>query len=117
MNDLPDTVLGISAEGTVTGADYQTVLIPAVEKTLKTDKKIRMVYWLGPQFTGFDLAALTEDAELGMKHLTGWYKVAMVSDHPMINTFTRFFGYLLSCEVRVFKNAELENAKKWVIEK
>ena len=33
MNDLPDTVLGISAEGTVTGADYQTVLIPAVEKS------------------------------------------------------------------------------------
>ena len=117
INDLPDNILGISAEGTVTGSDYQTVLIPAVEKKLKTNKTIRMIYQLGPGFKEFDLAALADDAEVGLAHLTAWDKVAMVSDHPMINTFTKFFGYLLSCEVRIFKNDKFEAAKKWVIEK
>ena len=39
MNDLPANVLGVSAEGKITGADYETILIPAVEEKLKANKK------------------------------------------------------------------------------
>lgn len=117
MNHLPDNIWGVSAIGTVTGSDYQTVLIPAVENKLKTNKKIRMIYQLGATFTGFDLTAMLDDAELGMKHLTAWEKIAMVSDHEMINAFTKFFGYLLSCEIRIFKNNEFDEAKLWINEK
>lgn len=116
MNDLPDYILGVSAQGTVTGQDYETVLIPAVEEKLKTNKKIRMIYQLGANFTGFDLTAMLDDAKIGMKHLAAWDRIALVSDHQMINTVMKFFGYLLSCEVRIFKNDELEEAKKWINE-
>jgi hypothetical protein len=114
MNDLPDNVLGVSAEGKITGSDYETVLIPAIEKKLKEHKKIRMVYDLGSSFTGFDLSAMLDDAKMGMKHLSAWDRIALVSDHEMINTFAKFFGHMLSCELRIFKNAELKEAKKWI---
>jgi hypothetical protein len=117
MNDLPDNILGISAEGKITGTDYETVLIPAVEEKLKTNKKIRMLYQLGNNFTGFDLNAMLDDAKMGMKHLSAWERVALVSDHEMINTFAKFFGYMLSCELRIFKDSELGEAKKWISEK
>ena len=52
-----------------------------------------------------------------MKHLSAWEKIALVSDHDMINTFAKFFGYMLSCELRIYKNAEIEDATKWIIEK
>jgi len=116
MNDLPDNVLGVSAEGKITGTDYETVLIPAIEEKFKTNKKIRMLYHLGSQFTGFDLSAMLDDAKMGMKHLSAWDRIALVSDHEMINTFAKFFGHMLSCELRVFKNAEFEEAKKWIID-
>ncbi|MEO8413221.1 MAG: STAS/SEC14 domain-containing protein [Ginsengibacter sp.] len=116
MNDLPENVLGISAEGKITGKDYEDVLIPAVEEKLTTHLKIRMLYHLGNTFDGFDLSAILDDAKIGMKHLSAWEKVAMVSEHHLINTFAKFFGYLLPCEVRVFKNTELEEAKKWIAE-
>ena len=116
MNDLPDNVLGVSAEGKITGTDYETVLIPAIEEKFKTNKKIRMLYHLGSQFTGFDLSAMLDDAKMGMKHLSPWDRIALVSDHEMINTFAKFFGHMLSCELRVFKNAEFEEAKKWIID-
>lgn len=44
MNNLPDNVLGITAEGKITGKDYETLLIPALEEKLKVNKKIRMIY-------------------------------------------------------------------------
>jgi hypothetical protein len=114
MDDLPGNVLGVSAEGKITGTDYETVLIPAIEEKLKTNKKIRMLYHLGINFTGFDMNAMMDDAKIGMKHLSAWDRIALVSDHEMINTFANFFGHLLSCELRIFKNAELEEAKKWI---
>jgi hypothetical protein len=116
MNDLPANVLGVSAEGKITGTDYETVLIPAIEKKLKEHKKIRMLYDLGSSFTGFDLSAMLDDAKMGMKHLSAWDRIALVSDHEMINTFAKFFGHMLSCELRIFKNVELEEAKKWISE-
>ena len=117
INDLPDNVLAVSAEGKITGTDYETVLIPALEKKLKVNKKIRMLYHLGSSFTGFDLNAMLDDAKMGMKHLSAWERVAFVSDHELINTFAKFFGYMLSCELRIFKNSELDEANKWISEK
>lgn len=117
MDDLPDNVLGVSASGKITGADYEKVMIPAVEKKLKTNKKIRLLYHLGKQFTGFDLPAMMDDAKLGMKHFFAWDRVAFVSDHEVINIVAKFFGYMMPCEVRVFNNSNLEEAKKWLAEK
>jgi SpoIIAA-like len=117
MNDFPDNVLGVSAEGKITGTDYETVLIPVLNEKFKTQKKIRMLYHLGSSFAGFGLTAMLDDAKMGMKHLSAWDRIALVSDHEMINTFAKFFGHMLSCELRIFKNAELDDAKKWVTEK
>ncbi len=117
INELPDNVLGAIANGKITAADYENFLIPAIEEKFKTNKKIRMIYQLGNDFTGFDLGAMLDDAKIGMKHLSAWDRIALVSDHEMINSFAKFFGYLMSCEVRIYKNAEFEMAKKWISEK
>ncbi|HVA97393.1 MAG TPA: STAS/SEC14 domain-containing protein [Bacteroidia bacterium] len=116
IKDLPDNVLGVTAEGKVTGKDYETILIPAVEDKLKRNKKVRLLYHLGTKFSEFELSAMLDDAKIGMKHLFAWEKVALVSDNHLLNASATFFGYMIPCEVRVFKNAELEEAIKWIVE-
>jgi len=115
IKDLPENVLGVCAEGKITGEDYENILIPALEKKLTEHKKIRMLYQLGTYFSGFNLSAMLDDAKIGMKHSAAWDKIALVSDHEMINTTAKFFGYMFSCELKIFKNAELEEAKKWIV--
>ena len=117
IDGLPVNVLGVTAEGEITGEDYENVLIPAIEEKLKANKKIRMLYHLGNKFDGFSLGAMLDDTKIGIKHLTVWDKIAMVSDHEMMNAMVRFFGHLIPCDVRIFKNAEIEEAKKWIIKK
>jgi len=117
MDGLAGNVLGFSAEGKLTGSDYENILIPAVNEKLKAYKKIRILYHLGAGFTGFDFSAMLDDAKIGLKHLSAWEKIALVSDHEMINSFIKFFGHMMSCELRVFKNVQLEEAKKWITEK
>ena len=38
IEDLPVNVLGVTAEGKITGEDYEKVLIPALEEKLKVYK-------------------------------------------------------------------------------
>ena len=43
INDLPENVLGIEAEGEVTGLDSESVLITAVEEKLQTNIHVTLI--------------------------------------------------------------------------
>ncbi|CAN5530348.1 hypothetical protein BH10BAC5_BH10BAC5_04990 [soil metagenome] len=116
INDLPGNVLGIEGVGEVTAPDYENVLIPSVIEKLKENKKIRFLYYLGPGFTGFSMKAMIDDAGVGIKNFSAWEKVALVSDHQLINGVAKFFGHMLPGEVKIFENNKLDEAKKWISE-
>jgi hypothetical protein len=114
--DLPDNVLGIEASGKVTADDYQSVLVPALEDKLRKIKKVRFLYMLGEAFDGFSAAAAWEDTKVGLKHLTQFDRIAVVTDVDWIQNSIKFFGFALPGEVRVFKNGDLQKARNWVSE-
>ena len=62
-----------------------------------------MLYDLGKDYTGFDFSAMIDDAKIGMKHLTSWDRVALVSDHSMINELAKFYGLLFFASFGYFR--------------
>jgi len=114
MTDLPDNVLGFTAKGTVTMNDYETIIIPAVEDLFSRKKKVRFLYHLGKDVTGFEAAAIWDDTKLGLKHLTGWERMAVVSDIEWVRAAIRIFGVVIPGHVRVFHNNELAEATRWI---
>jgi hypothetical protein len=111
---LPDDVLGFSAKGTVTVADYETVIIPAVEELFRRRDKVRFLYHLGKDFTGLEAAAAWDDAKLGLKHFRGWDRMAVVSDVEWIRAAVKVFGLAMPGHVRVFHDGELDDAVRWI---
>jgi hypothetical protein len=116
MKDLPDNVLGALATGKIAGTDYETVLMPAIEEKLKKNAKIRLIYHIDSDFTGFELSAIWDDAKLGMKHLSEFERVAFVSDHDMLNSMVKFFSHMIKSKIKIFKDSELDEAKQWIVE-
>jgi hypothetical protein len=114
--NLPDNVLGFSAKGTVTANDYESVIIPAVEAMFARHGKVRFLYHLGKDFSGFDAAAMWDDTKLGLKHLAGWDRMAVVSDVDWIRAAVKIFGLAIPGHVRVFHNRELAEATRWITE-
>ena len=51
-----------------------------------------------------------------MKHLNAFERCAVVSDVDWINTAVRMFGFAVPCPIKVFPNAELEQARAWIAE-
>jgi hypothetical protein len=112
--DLPENVLGFAAKGTVTASDYESVIIPAVEAQFSRQDKVRFLYQLGDEFAGIETAAAWDDTKLGLKHFTGWERIAFVSDIEWIRWAVRMFGLAMPGQVRVFHNRELAEAKRWI---
>ena len=114
IQNLPEGVVGFSAEGTVTDADYRKVLIPAVEDALRSGRRLRFLYVLGPGFAGYGAGAMLDDTLFGVKHYFDFEKIACVTDNLTYGTMVRSFGFLIPAEVRVFAADELDAAKAWL---
>jgi len=111
---LPEGVVGVEASGDVTGEDYESVLEPAVERGLKGHAKIRFLYQIGREFTSFTAGALWDDAKVGMRHMTGFEKCAVVTDVKWIRDAVNLFRVVIPCPVKVFDNDALAVAKAWL---
>jgi len=116
MMDLPDRVLGLRASGEVSAQDYKNVVVPAIEAKLTKHKKARLLYVLGDEFDGYTSGAAWEDAKVGMKHLTAFERVAVVTDVDWIEKMVRAFGFAIPGEVRVFDDDDLDEARLWISE-
>lgn len=111
---LQDNVIGFVAIGEVTANDYETVLIPEVELLLKERAKIRVFCYLGPEFSGFSAGALWDDLKMGLKHLTAWEKIAIVTDKEWIKSGADTFKHVIPCPIAVFDNKQYGQAKIWI---
>jgi hypothetical protein len=116
MTDMPDNVLAVRASGQISGKDYDDILIPAVESSLKRHKKIRVLYQLSPDFSGFTTEAMFDDAKFGMRYLTAFEKIAVVNDVDWISKTVQFFSLFIPCPVKIFSNDDMSGATAWLVE-
>ena len=114
IDGLPDNVVAVEAIGTVDATDYKTVLDPAISSALAAHEKIRLLYLLGSEFSGFSGGAMWEDAKTGVGHWTSWEKIALVTDTRWVADGVKAFGWMVPGEVRTFGLAELDAAKSWL---
>jgi len=73
LPNLPAHIVGVNASGQVDAADYEKVLVPAVEAVLKEHGKVRLLYQLGNDFTGFTAGAMWDDMKLGLHKTARYY--------------------------------------------
>jgi hypothetical protein len=116
IQDLPPGTLGFSARGKVTAADYESIIVPDIEAAFAINDKLRLLYHLGEQFDGFEAGAVWDDAKLGVRHFSGWDRVALVTDVAWLRTMTKAVGIFIPAQIRLFANAELDVAKRWIAE-
>jgi hypothetical protein len=114
ISDVPDSVVGFRASGELTSDDYRHVLVPAVEAALQSRDKLRLLYLLGDDVTGFSAGAAWQDTKIGMEHVTRWEKIAVVTDREWLRHSVSIFGHLIPGEIRAFPAAEEGDARAWV---
>ena len=77
----------------------------------RLSRPLRPLYHLGPEFTGLDAGAFWEDAKVGLRHMTGFEKCAVVTNVSWIREAVGLFRVLIPCPVHIFRNDQLTEAK------
>ncbi len=114
LKGFPSNVVAIAAHGEVTSSDYEDVLIPAVEKALRSHEKIRLLYEIGSDFGGYEAGAAWEDLKTGMEYFTRWERVAVITDIEWISAAVKLFNLFLPGTMRVYTSADAAKARLWI---
>jgi hypothetical protein len=115
--DLPDHIFGVRASGTVTKDDLKQVLLPGLESLTERYKEIYYLLVLETDVENFTAGAWIQDLIAGVKHLTQWKKMAIVTDQKAVETFTDVFSYISPGEAKGYKLSELPVAIGWLSHK
>ena len=116
IHGMPDNVVAVNARGKVTGDDYENVLIPLIEGKLRTFDRIRVLYVLGSYFDSFTAEAMWDDTKIGLRHITAYERIAVVTDVNWVAGAVKFFSFMIPCPVMVFTSDNLHQAKEWIQE-
>ncbi|MCD0489949.1 STAS/SEC14 domain-containing protein [Pedobacter sp. MC2016-14] len=114
IQNLPDYVLGVRAAGEVDKNDLDTVLLPGLQALTDQFGEIYYLLVLETPVQNFTAGAWWSDLVAGIKHLTHWKKMAIVTDQKAVENFTDMFSYVSPGEAKGFQLSELDEAISWV---
>jgi hypothetical protein len=111
LTDLPPGVLGFETSGKLQADDYRDVLAPAITKAAENGE-LRVVIVI-PEFDGMAAGAVWQDMKMGVDHLRGWRRIALVTDIDWMVHATALFGWMTPGEVKTFALADKAAAITW----
>lgn len=113
---MPAGVLGFEAIDEVEEEDYTNILVPAIERAIDEQGKVRLVYVLGQSFEKYDDDAVKEDFKLGLSHPASFERIAIVTNVGWARPAVRALSLLMPGHAKAFRVAQLEEAKAWAAE-
>ena len=114
---LPESesnILVLSATGTLTDQDYQEVLIPRLESTIREHGKARLLLKMEDDFHGWTAAAAWDDTRFGLAHRKDFDKLGVVGGPKWVEWGFKIGGMVVSGEVKSFASSEYEEALRWI---
>lgn len=117
IDNLPDHVFGVRARGEVDKNDLKDVLLPGLEALAKRYGEIYYLLVLEADVQQFTAGAWAQDLVAGIKHLTQWKKMAIVTDQKAVENFTDLFSYVSPGKAKGYQLSELPEAIEWVSSK
>jgi SpoIIAA-like len=112
LHDLPGNVVGFEASGEISASDYRDVVLPALERAF-TAGEVRFLIVMR-DFKGMSGGALWQDLKVGIEHLRGWKRIAIVTDVEWVTHLTGLFGWMTPGETKVFPLDQRDQAIAWV---
>lgn len=112
IEGLADGVIGMRAVGEFSVEDYAAIVDPAIARLEIANEAMRLLLFLGPEFTGFGEGAWGDLTD-GIRHIH-FHRGAVVTDDGGIRTGLNVLKWVLRGDVRTFQNHEYDKAVRWV---
>ena len=116
--DSPDSVLAVEVVGKLEKADYETVILPAIDAQIEGAGEIRSVWVFGEKYQGLTAGAVASDAKLYLgelvhRDLSKWKRCAVVTDKDWLRHSIQIFRFMIPGEVELFDLTQRQAAIDW----
>lgn len=101
--------------GKIRDDDYEDILIPALDRAIEENDRIRALVVMDDD-VDFSIEAMLDDAEFGLRHWRGFERVAVVGGPKWITRAIRGFAVLMPCPVQTFAAGKEDDARRWLTE-
>ena len=116
INGLSGSAVGFTLTGEITKEDYDNIIFPAVQRITDLFSTLNLMLVINTDLSNFTAGAWMKDAVLGIKNLTKFNRVALVSDSQIVKNATSFANMVVPGEYKNFLMTEENEAKIWVSE-
>lgn len=107
-------VLGFKLQGKLHDQDYQT-FVPTLEAAIAAHGKIRLLAWF-EDFHGWDLHAMWDDFQFGVKHYSDLERIAIVGDRKWEEWMAKLCKPFTKASVNYFDVSQTDAAWAWLRE-
>ncbi len=114
MDESDDGIIGIKISGTLSAADYETYLIPALDRVFAEHKRAQFLVLMDENFSGWTLDAAWDDFTYWLEHRTEFDRVAIVGAPKWVEWCINAMRFALKGEFRLFPRDQLDDAWAWV---
>jgi hypothetical protein len=114
MRDMPPGTFGFEAVGEVEDDDWEQAVEPVLRREAAADRKVRLLYLLGPEAHEVEGDAMTADVGFRVRHASSFDRVAVVSDEDWMRPALRALSFLVPGKAKAFRVHDLAGAKEWL---
>ncbi len=112
--EFPETaVVELRVDGRVTRDAFEQISTQ-LEAFIIRHGKVRILEVID-HFGGIDASVLWDDIKFSLRHLNDFSRVAIVTDKRWIEIWTKATSRLVKCEVGLFHQDEIDDARAWLI--
>lgn len=110
-----DNVLWVKVSGKLSREEYAE-LVPSWEQMIARHGKLRLLFEMGPGFTGWEPAAAWDDLKFSFSHRNDLERVALVGAKTWVEVVTKLESLLVNTKVRFFEPSQVDEALRWLKE-
>ncbi len=114
MANSEGKILGVRATSKLTNRDYREVFTPTLEELFQKYGKIRLLFYMDEDFSGWEMGALWEDAKFDLQHKDDFEKVAVVGGPKWVEWFMKMLAPLSDAQVKIFPPDQVPAAWEWL---
>jgi hypothetical protein len=109
-----EQAVGFRIGGTLTDDDYETVLVPELERRMSGAARARVLLVFDHTFDGWTASAMWDDAKIGMSHLRDFEKMAVVGGPSWVGTMVKLLGPMMKADTKLFDADQFDAAWSWL---
>lgn len=114
LTGVSENIVAFRALKEVTREDFDKIVLPAVDTVVERTGELNFLLIVDTPLKNFTIGAWWKDAILGVKHLSKWNRVAILTDSEGIQWFTNAFSKVMPGDFKGYDKAQLREAIEWV---